>query len=552
MNALSPVATKSPYFTAAERRWSELKTARAQHERLWEEIARLMRPQRGGFSRDDASQRQLERPLSSAPIHAQGSFSAGLYGTLTNPASPWFGFETNDDGVNEWHTGKKWLDMVAARVMGSFAPSVSPFYNATSQVFSDVASFGNAAQYDELVASERKILDVTLSLSEVCYDIDGFGRVSEVVRRFLLTPTAAMSMFQMQGDMIPPKLAELAEKGDTARIVFYHHVIKNDAWRKGSLGVRGKAWVSRYTTELEGALIRLAGYAEMPFFAPRWDVETGSTYGVGPGFVALASARAHNRMDEATLRMAQRQADPTILAPNRADWPLEGRVVPGAVIYNGMDAKGNRRLAPLELAGGGFNLTLQEKQAKLEEIKDAYHYTLMQLAGRSGMTATEVLTIQEERQRLWAPHQGRLQEEYLAPKIARRFSLLWRAGQIPPPPPELENLELRVTYKSAAAAAQRSTEGNAALRIIQDLTPLMAIDPRYSERIDADGLLEVLMDARGAPARMIRSRAEADEIGRARAEQEQQAQAMQAAQAGAGIVKDLGGAMPPGMEGAAQ
>jgi len=544
MNAMTSTALSGDTmaFTEAERRWNELKGARSQHEALWRDIATLMRPQRGGFGQDNPKDRQLERPLSSAPIHAQSSFSAGLYGTLTNPANKWFGFETNDEDVNKWHAGKMWLDTCSRIVLGSFMPAVSPFYTAATQVFSDLASFGNAAQYDELVTSEKKILDVTLSLSEVVYDIDGFGRVCEVVRRFRLTASKALSMFQKTGDALPAKLTEMAQKGDIAEVVFYHHVMKNDAWRKGMLGVKGKAWMSRYSCEMEGATVRLAGYDEMPFFAPRWEVETGQTYGLGPGFVALSSAKAHNRMDDATLRAAQRAADPTILAPDRGDWPLEGRIRPGSVIYGAVDTQGRAMLRPMDLTTGAFNLTLQEKQAKLGEIKDAFHYTLMQLSGRSGMTATEVMTIQEERQRLWAPHQGRVQEEFLVLKIMRRFALLWRAGQIPPPPPELAGLELRVTYLSAAAAAQRSTEGNAALRVLEDIAPLMQIKPRLGDRIDEDALLEVLGDARGAPAKIFRSREDADKLGEARAQAEQQAQAMQMAQAGAGAMKDMAGA----------
>jgi hypothetical protein len=114
---------------------------------------------------------------------------------------------------------------------------------------------------------------------------------------------------------------------------------------------------------------------------------------------------------------------------------------------------------------------------------------------------------------------------------------------LPPPPEGLpEGLALNVTYESAAAAAQKSVEGNAALRILQDILPLAQIKPRIADRIDEDGLLEVLAEARGAPARMLRSREDADAL----AEQRQQAQqlmaGLQAAQAGAGIAKDLAAA----------
>ena len=51
-----------------------------------------------------------------------------------------------------------------------------------------------------------------------------------------------------------------------------------------------------------------------------------------------------------------------------------------------------------------------------------------------------------------------------------------------------------------------------------------------------------MAEARGAPARVLRSREEADAIGQARAQQERQAQMLQAAQAGGGIAKDLAAA----------
>jgi hypothetical protein len=537
---MGAINARHPAFAEAERRWSDLKTERATHEQDWEAIARLIRPQRGGFSLDDPASRTMEKPLSSAPIMASSNFSAGLYGTLTNPANVWFGLKTSDPDLNAWQPARLWLDTVRDRVLASFAPAVSPFYSATIQAFSDLTAFGNGAQYDELVTEEKKILDVTLSLAEVCYDIDGFGRVSEVVRRFHLKPAAAMKMFQGRGEL-PPKIAELAEKGDQTRIVFYHHVLRNDGWRKGMLGLRGKAWASRYTCEIDGALVREAGYAEMPFFAPRWEVDTGQVYGTGPGFIALASARAHQRMDEATLRAAQRAADPTILAPDRGDWPLNGRIRPGAVVYGGIDVRGNPMLRPLDLSGS-TGLTMEEKRAKMEEIKDAFHYTLMSLQGRTGMTATEVLAITEERQRLYAPHMGRVQEEFLAPKIARRFGLLWRAGQLPPPPPDMQGVDLQVDYQSAAAAAQKSAEGVRALQIVADLAPLAQLDPSYIDYVNPDGLVQTLMEARGAPARMMRSREEVEAIRQQRAEQQQAMQAMQMAQAGAGALKDAAGA----------
>ncbi len=547
MNALSPAAFEDGKSRAEAdmARWAELKTDRSQHEQMWEDIARLIRPQRGGFGLTDPAGRQLEKPLSSAPIHAHSNFAAGLYGTLTNPANQWCGLSTNDPDDLKNHDHRLWLDTASARVLASFQPSVSTFYTAAQQIYGDLAAFGNAAQYDEIVVNERKILDITVSLSEIVMEIDAYGMVVEVVRRFMLRPAQAMGMFRGADDNLPPKLKDMAEKGDQTRHAFYHRVGRNESWRKGRLGPDGKRWYSRYSTEIDNTLIRVKGYDEMPFYAPRWDVDTGHTYGTGPAFAALASARLHHRMTDATIRAAQRAADPTILAPDRGDWPLNGKIRPGEVVYGAMNLQGKQMLQPLDVAGR-LQLTLQERQEVMQEIRDAFHYSLMNLAGRTGMTATEVMAITEERQRLWAPHQGRVQEEYLAPKVARRFAMLWKAGQIPPPPKGLAGKELQVIYKSAAAAAQRSVEGNAVLRILQDITPLAQISPEAAQRLgdrpDPDGALEILIEASGPPARLIRSREEADARTQARQEQQQQAQTIGAMQAGTGMVKDLAGA----------
>lgn len=524
----------------AMQRWGELKSMRAHHEQDWEDIARFIRPQRGDFSSAGATDvRHHQKPLSSAPLMAANNFASGLHGTLTNSANKWFALRIPDHDLADQPAMRLWLDVVARRILASFMPSVSPFYNAAFQVMSDVSAFGNAAQYDELRAGQGKIMDVTLSLAEVCFDIDAFGMVSEVVRKFRLTPEAAIDMFG--ADAVPARILEQADKEHRDKATYYHHVKRNMDWKRGQIGPGGKRWLSIYACEIEETLCRRAGYDEMPFLAPRWEVDSGQVYGTGPGFIALASTRVHHRMEEAILRAGQRAADPPLLMPDRDTWPVQGRFIPGSAIYGAVNAQGNPLVRPLEtFQGTGLSLDMQ--QQKMSEIRDAFHWTLMNLAGRTGMTATEVAHIQEEKTRLMAPHMGRIQEEFLAPKIERRFAMLWRAGQLPAPPEEAKGVPLEVEYTSAAAVAQKSADGAAAVRLLADIGPLAAANPRYLDRIDPDATVEVLHEARGVPARMLRSREATDKIAEARAQQQQQMQMMQMAKEGAGMAKDVASA----------
>jgi hypothetical protein len=533
----SAVKDRDPRARLAIRRWDELRQERTQFEPDWNDIARLIRPQRGGFGMGEVGDRTLEKPLNSQPITSQQNFAANIFGTLNNPANTWMGLKFEDPDLNLFPATKEWLWHASRIVLNSFRPAVSPFYPATIQLYSDIASFGNGAQYDEIDVGRRRFMDVTVSLAEVVWDIDAYGEVSEIVRRFTLTAHAAVEMFAGRG-ALPPSIREKADKYEPHKYRFFHHIMRNPDRQPGRLGARGKAWLSRYACEEAECLISEKGYDEMPFDIARWEVETGFTAGTGPGFVALASARSVHLMDAATLRASQSAADPTKLVPDRDVWEMSGKIRPGSFIYGGVNANGQKMIHNLE-AHGDIGLTIDQKREMMSAINDAFYGQLMNVQGRTGVTPLEAMEMQEERMRLMAPNLGRVQHEFLRPKIGRRFSMLMKAGMIPPPPKEAQGQPLDIEYQSAAALAQKSAEGAAIMRIFADISPLIQIKPRMADRLDDDALIEALHEARGAPPSILRSREEADALSRQRAEAQNQASMMQAMESGSTSVRNL-------------
>ncbi|MEM9782162.1 MAG: portal protein [Pseudomonadota bacterium] len=530
---------RDPRATDAIDGWSELKGARSRHEADWDETQKLILARPGSFGMGTVQDWRREKPISAAAHIAAQNMSAGIYGTLTNPANRWFALGVPDQALKHWQPMREWLDLAGRRTLASFAPGTSPFYPSAMQAFLDTTCLGNAAHYSERPPGERAILDITLSLAEVCFEVDAFGRVTEVIRKFRLSPVAAAHQFGIKA--LPPRLAQQAEKGSRDRVDFYHHVKRNHAFQAGRLGPTGKRWSSIYVAEEGGTVLRHSGYDEMPFHAPRWQVDTGEVYARGQAFIALSAARRIDLMGRANLRAGQQAADPIMIAPDKETIPLAGRFRPGSTVYGGMSAGGRRLVEPLNTFQG-TGLSLEMEQYAVDEVRDAFHWSLMNLAGRTGMTATEVIERQEEKLRLMAPHMGRLQEEFLAPKIAQRFALLFKAGQIPPPPPEAAGMELQVEYTSAASMAAKSAEGAAIVRLLADLTPLADIKPEVMDRISPDDAVERLAEARGVPAEVLTSRQEAAQLREQRAEAQQAAQALEAAQAGGGVARDLGAA----------
>lgn len=537
-----------PAATEAVMRWDELRRERIPFEQDWRDIAALIRPQRRGIGQDDHATADVEKPLSSAPILAHGNFAAGIYAGITNPATRWGGLTTPDEDLNRWAPFADWLDRQTAKVHRSFSPSLSSFYPASYQAYADLSAFGNAAGYDMLDQSSRRFVDVTLNLNEVAVAIDFHGRVNEVVRKFRLTGRQAVREFGEAA--LPEVIRKAAEKGDGNRFVFYQHVLPNDGFVRGALGARGKAWMSLHVCEEGRALLRHRGYDEMPFYYPRWDVDSGYTYGTGPGFSALPAARVNHRMEDATIRAAQFAADPVRLAPDRNAVPLDGQWSPGRTVYGAMSVNGQPLVRNAEGARG-IGLTIEEKRAKVEEIKEAFYYSVMSLQGRTGLSDSENRVLEEARLRNWAPHADRVMEEYAARKFERRYQLLFRAGQIDPVPEGTpKDAKLQIRYTSAAAMALRASEAQAVRQYVSDLMPLMQIKPELKHRLSGDDYAEILHDASTTlPQRLLVSREQAAAAANAEAQAAQMAQMAEMAQKGGAGMRDMAQAAMTGQEG---
>lgn len=537
---------KDEVAEAVVRRWDELAREKALYHGEWETIATLLMTNRKAFSSGgQPGQWQHRGVFDSSPVVARNNLAAGLYGTATNPANRWLVMETPDEDLNGWHAVKTWLDVVNRRVLASFRASTSNFYDSVMPLYGDIVAFGTSVQYDEPLEEQGRILDKTMPLSEVAIAVSDAGELTEMIRRFTLKPADAARTY---GDRLPPKIRELAQRGDQTPQQFFFALSLSDDFAPGGAFRRGMKVVARTVCAEGPRVVREGGYYEMPAYAPRWDVDAGETWGRGQGYFSLPTVRMLNLSAEANIRAAQWHADPATLAPDQIALRKEFRLQPGATLYGAMTMGGRPLLARMD-GPRGLPFGIEQQQDFREQVKEMFGFSLLTVTNRSGMTTAEFLERQADRLRLMAPFLGRIQSEYLTRKAARRFAILWRAGQIPPPPPELAGRPLDVRYVSAAAMAQRSTEAAATANLIQNLSPLMGVDPRYAMRLDPDGVAETLADGFGAPARALRSREQADALERAAAERQQAMAMAEMAPGLAGAARDMAEAGAAGQGG---
>jgi hypothetical protein len=235
-----------------------------------------------------------------------------------------------------------------------------------------------------------------------------------------------------------------------------------------------------------------------------------------------------NRMDETAIKAAQKIADPPLAAADEGVIKA-ARTWPGGITYGAIDQNGQQLLRPL-FTSGNVGLTQEMMEQRRNAVREGFYFSLMQMVGSPNMTATEWMGRQEEKLRLLGPNLGRIQSEFLSPLIKRRFGLLQRADQLPPPPEEIQGTAMTIEYVSPLARAQMAGEAQAVQRLYQGLGMIAQIDPSVLDNVDHDQAVQILGRGWAVPAKLMRG---ADQIKELRAKRQQQQALQQSLQVGA-------------------
>ena len=526
-------------------RFERLRGERAMLETQWQEIAELMRPMSAEFSRTRTmGEKRMESIFDSTPLLALDSLSSGLWGSVTNSSSRWFELKARERTLNESHAVKIWTSIVTERLLQAFADQGQRFYSRSLELYGDLAAFGTGVFYvDEDLKSDR-IWYSRIHLAEA-YIAENDREVVDTLFRgpFKMTARQAVQRF---GDDAHPKLREIAEKEPDQVSEFLHAVLPRseiDAPRDRL----NREFASVYVWLDQRHVCRIGGYHEFPFQTPRWSTQSRFVYGDAPGMMALPDVKMLNAQSKVTIVGAQKAVDPPILAADEQG--VRGmRIRPGSIIYNGIDAAGRARYAPLQ-PSGALRLGIEYEEQRRQAIKDAFYFTLLLQADRANMTATEWLGRQEEKLRLMGPQLGRIQSEFCEPLINRVFSILarrsrpfWMRGEdgiLPLPPPELlEAPALEIDYVSPLSVAQKAAKGAAVTRTLQIVAPLAAGRPEILDNFDVDAIARIAADANGMPAEALVDKTLVAQLREQRSRQQQMAQMMAAAPDLAGAAKD--------------
>ncbi len=531
---------------------AQLKSERQSWLPHWAEIGQYLMPWRGRFTGDVSSQANRGEKKHQSIVDATGSLAlrtlaAGMMTGITSPARPWFNLTTPDPSFADSDNVKRWLSDVEDRMRAVFARS--NIYNALHTLYADLGGFCTGVLIIE--DDERTVIRATnLAAGTYMLATNERGEVDTLVREIAMTVRQMVQRFGI--DAVSDAVKEAYESGDRdsgARTVI-HIITPNDAADADKIGGKFKAWSSCYyedgVREAEGQFLSESGYDEFPVMAPRWDTSGSNVYGDGPGMVALGDVKALQLLQKRKAQAVDKQVNPPMIAPAElATTQISG--VPGGVTYaTGANLPQIRPLYDIRFDIPAALQDLQEISQRINRIFFADLWLLVAMSDRRQVTAEEIRAKEQEKLLQLGPVLERLNAELLNPLIDRVFSIMLRAGLFPPPPPEMEGMDLRVEYISIMAQAQKLVGIGGVDRLFSFAGQLAQVDPTIMDKVDGDQAIDEYADMLGVSPKIVRSDEQVAEI---RAQRQQAVQAQQQSESlamAAKSARDLSGASMDG------
>jgi hypothetical protein len=494
---------KSPKYDKLFTRWGQLKAERASWWAHWQEITTYLLPRNGRYFRQDRDKgwRRHNNIYDNTGTRALRVLGAGMMAGATSPARPWFRLATNDPDLNNYQPVKLWLDDVTQRMGGVFQKSNT--YRAMHGMYEELGAFGTACSI-VLPDYNSVIHHYPVTTGEFCLATDYQGKVCTMYREFEKTVGELVKEFGREN--CSQMVRNMYDRGNLDMWIPIIHAIEPRADRDiTQKDAKNMAWGSYYF-EIGNPhkYLRESGFKDFPVLAPRWATAGGDIYGNSPGMEALGDIK---QLQHEQLRKAQGidyQTKPPLQVPTSMK-NRDVETLPGGITFVDANSPSGGIKTAFEV-----NLNLQHLLLDIQDCRERvrgsfYADLFLMLANASDtrMTATEVAERHEEKLLMLGPVLERLHNEMLDPLIEMTFSRMVEANVLPPPPPEMQGMELNVEFVSMLAQAQRAVGVNGVDRFVGNLGAVAGYKPDVLDKFDADAWVDSYSDMLGVDPNLI-------------------------------------------------
>ena len=507
-------------------RFEYLEGQRANWDSHYQELADYMLPRKADIVRKRArGEKRMELIFDGTALQSVDLLASSLHGMLTSGATPWFHLTLKDDELGRDEEVQAWLEDTSSRMMRAI--TMSNFETEVHEMYVDLVVFGTGCMFVEM--DKKSMRFSTRHISEFYVAEDQFGIVDTVFRKYRLPARQAVQRFGIEN--VGKFIQKTFEKKPDEEVVVLHCVMPRKERDPTKQDNKNMPFASMYICMETKMVMQESGFQEFPYVVPRFLKATGEVMGRSPAMVALPDVKMLNLMSKTIIQAAQKLIDPPLLVPDDG-FLLPVRTQPGGLNFFRSGTRDT--ITPLN-TGANIPIGLNMEEQRRTAIRSAFYVDQLLTGGSPNMTATEVVQRQEERMRVIGPVLGRLMNEMLRPMIDRVFALMLRADMLAPPPEILQGLDVDVEYVSPLARAQKSSSLNSTMKALEILLPLAQALP-VADHINADGLVNHIMDSLGVPKKVVKPQSEVDA---GREEQAAQQQAMMERQETSQDVQDV-------------
>ena len=529
--------------TMAMKQFEQLKGIRYNWETHYRDVAAYVWPESDRFWESwNTSSHGVKKNVhvyDSTAVNANSQCASLFESILTPRSQRWHELKSPYTRLNQDKAVQEWCYQATSQLFKlRYEPEAG--FSAQSFVFyQSLAAFGTACMFVDRDPETGGIRYKHEWVGDLYFDINHQGDPNTVYRRFDFSHAQAIEKW---GDDVPKQVKELAATNPHDRHEYLHCVKPNP-------DSKGEKYISEYFSYTLTQKIKKSGteYRTMPYVISRYKISPYEIWGRSPAMDALPDIRTLNEVRRTQLRAADKSLDPPLLVANDAIMG-SGQLAPdmrsGGLNYGGVSSEGKQLIQPLQ-SGVRLDWNQQIIDQLRASVRESFLVNIYQiLIETPRMTATEVLSRNQEKASLIAPVMARQQTEFLGRLIEREIDIasdiMMPNGQPAiPEPPEIMGGEWEVSYESPLARMQKAESLTGIQQTLDAVIALGGIDPTVADALDAQKVLELYAERTNAPPEIIRDSAEVQAIRQQRAEQQEAVAMAQAAPQLASASKDL-------------
>lgn len=523
-------------------------------------------PTRARFFTSDVNKgsRKNDKIIDSTGTQCANVLASGLMSGITSPARQWFKLSVPNQQIARIGSVERWLADSALIMSNTFLRS--NLYKVLPMCYKDLGTFGTAPVYVERDADKvMKFKSFPVGSYKIAQDAD--GRVNTFVREFKYTVQQIVDTWAKKDQYgrviswsnLSENVKKLYENGDTQEWIEIVHIIKpNDEYDydKKDFVAKYKKFYSCYYesgTYKSGSIesvvnsdlfLNESGYDYFPILCPRWSVTGEDVYATQcPGMDAIGDIKQLQLGEMRSLEAVDKMINP----PTVGGAALKGKG-PGGKMNPGdhfVSESRNSDQAIKSVYQINFSIReMEEKQAQCRNrIEETFHKPLFlafaKADRKSGTTAAEIYEIKDEKLLALGPTYEQVNYDLLDPLIDISFYEHLEAGLLPPIPPELRGVKLKVEYISLMSQAQKAVGISGIERTSAFIGQLAQFDPNAIHKLNTNEAIELYAEATGINPRAIRTDEEVNVILQQIAKQQQSQQQMDMMQKGSEAAKNL-------------